>query len=76
MCCFTHEIGTAKQRAAGRKAGAISIGDGTWIGMGVSILSGITIGSGCVVAAGAVVIHDLKANCLYAGVPARKIREL
>lgn len=44
--------------------------------MGVSILSGVTIGSGCVVAAGTVVTHDLEANCLYAGVPAKKIRIL
>lgn len=76
LCSFTHEIGTTKQRATGRKTGAISIGDGTWIGMGVSILSGVTIGSGCVVAAGTVVTHDLEANCLYAGVPAKKIRIL
>lgn len=36
----------------------------------------ITIGSGCVIAAGSVVIHDCEDNCLYAGNPAKKIKEL
>lgn len=43
---------------------------------GVTILPGVIINDGCIVAAGAVVNKDCEANSLYAGVPARKIKEL
>lgn len=69
-------MGDSNQRAIGRKTGAIHIGDGTWVGMGVSILPGVIVGSGCVVAAGSVVTCDLEDDCLYAGVPAKKIKKL
>jgi hypothetical protein len=39
-------------------------------------LPGVVIGPGCVIAAGAVVVSDCKPNGLYAGVPARRLRDL
>lgn len=54
----------------------VEIGRRCWIGAGAIILPGVTVGSGCVVAAGAVVAHDCEAGYLYAGVPARKGRQL
>ena len=36
----------------------------------------VTIGEGCVIAAGAVVVHDCAPHGVYAGVPARRIRDL
>ena len=54
----------------------VTIGRGSWICANVLILPGVTIGEGCVVAAGSVVNRDLAANGLYAGVPARLVREL
>ena len=39
-------------------------------------MPGVTIGEGCIVAAGAVVTKDCESHGLYAGVPARRIRDL
>lgn len=72
----THAIGTRDRRAGFDRALPIVIGDGSWLGGNVTVLPGVTIGAGSVIAAGAVVTSDCDANSLYAGVPARKIREL
>ena len=53
----------------------VTIGNDVWIGLGCIILSGVTIGGGSVVAAGSVVTHDVDPYCIYAGVPARKIKD-
>jgi chloramphenicol O-acetyltransferase type B len=52
----------------------IIIEDDVWIGVGSTVLSGITIGIGSIVAAGSVVTKDIEPYCIYAGNPARKIR--
>jgi len=54
----------------------ITIGNNVWIGGGVHIVSGITVGNNVVIAAGAVVTKDVPDNCLIAGVPAKKIKDL
>jgi maltose O-acetyltransferase len=54
----------------------VSVGNGSWLGTGVTVLPGVTIGEGCVIAAGAVVTADCAPDGLYAGVPARRIRDL
>jgi len=54
----------------------VCIGDRVWCGLNVTILAGVTIGDDVVIGAGSVVISDLPANCVAAGVPARKIRDL
>lgn len=46
-----------------------------WIGAKSTILCGNTVHSGSVIAAGAVVTHDVPANTIVAGVPARVIKE-
>ena len=51
------------------------IEDNVWIGAKATILCGNVICSGSVVAAGAVVTHDVSANTIVAGVPARVIGE-
>lgn len=72
----SHAIGPSEARAGEHNGGPVSIGDGCWIGARAVILPNVSIGDGCVVAAGAVVVDDCEADCLYAGVPARKIRDL
>jgi acetyltransferase-like isoleucine patch superfamily enzyme len=52
----------------------IRIGNNVWIGAGCSILPGVTIGDGAVVGARAVVTHDVPANAVVAGIPAKIIR--
>ena len=53
----------------------ITIGRHVWIGNRATILKGVTIGDNSIIAAGAVVTHDIPANCIAAGVPARVIKE-
>lgn len=71
-----HELGDQVQRAGTHVRQDIVVGSGTWIGACVTVLGGVRIGTGAVIAAGAVVTRDCDANALYAGVPARKIKEL
>jgi maltose O-acetyltransferase len=49
---------------------------GCWIGMGATILPGITIAEGCVIAADCTVTKSTAPNGLYAGTPARRIKNL
>ena len=49
--------------------------DGCDIGAGAIILPGVRIGEGAIVGAGAVVTADIPPFEIWAGVPARKIRE-
>lgn len=51
------------------------IEDNVWIGAKVTVLCGNTVCSGSVIAAGAVVTHNVPANTVVAGIPARVIRE-
>lgn len=54
----------------------VHVGAGSWLGARAVLLPGVTVGTGCVIAAGAVVTRDCEPNGVYAGVPARRIREL
>ena len=47
-----------------------------WIGAGVIVLPGVTIGENSVIAAGSVVTTNVPSNQLWAGAPARFIKEL
>lgn len=53
----------------------IIIEDDVWIGYGAQIMPGITIKKGSVIGAGAIVTKDTDPYCVYAGIPARKIKE-
>lgn len=67
------EDGTIMNRAEGRD---IVIGDGCWIGARAMILPGVTLARDVVVAAGAVVAKDCTvAGAVYAGVPARLVKQ-
>ena len=76
FCTVTHQIGDASRRAGAPEWAPIRVGDGCWIGARATILPGVSIGQGCIIAAGAVVAHNCEANGLYAGVPAKRIRNL
>jgi len=53
----------------------IVIFDDVWVGYGSIILSGVKIGQGSIIAAGSVVTKDVEPYSIYAGNPARKIKE-
>lgn len=73
----THEIGPSHQRCTVEPVyGDVTIEEGCWIGTGVTILPGVIIRRGCVIGAGTIVKASTEPNGLYAGVPARRIRDL
>lgn len=77
FCTSTHVIGSARKRGSDKTYRyPIKVGNGCWIGARALIMPGVTIGEGCVIAAGAVVTRDCEPNGLYAGVPAKRIKEL
>lgn len=64
------------QRRAYLLGKPITIERGVWIAAGVTVIGGVTIGENSVVAAGSVVTHDVPANALAAGNPAKIIRSI
>lgn len=54
----------------------IVLGRNVWIGSNATILSGVTIGDNAIVGAGAVVTHDVPADTIVGGVPARLIKKI
>ena len=55
-----------------------TIEDNVLIGMGAIVMDNAVIQTGAIVAAGAVVLENqtVEKNCIYAGVPAKKIKEV
>ncbi|KWF17085.1 hypothetical protein WL84_06090 [Burkholderia cenocepacia] len=75
----THDLASvmADRHDYPRDGRDIMIGKGVWIASNAIVLGPCTIGDNAVVAAGAVVTGgQLESGCLYAGVPAKRIRTL
>lgn len=72
----THQVGNFEKRAGQYTPMPITVGDGCWIGANALIMPSVTIGNGVIIAAGSVVTQNCDGNCLYGGVPAKKIKEL
>lgn len=51
------------------------IEDDVWVGYGTIIMGGVKIGMGSIIAAGSVVTKDVDPYSIYAGCPAKKIKE-
>lgn len=54
----------------------VKIGKKVWVGAGSMIMPGVTIGDGAVIGGGSVVTKDVPANTVYAGNPARFIKNV
>jgi virginiamycin A acetyltransferase len=54
--------------------GGVVIEDDVWLGAGVTVLDGAHIRKGCVIAANSVVIGETEEYGIYAGIPAKKIK--
>ncbi len=86
--CFGHNVciltGTHDIRKKGRaritefpKTGRdVIVRKGAWLSSNVTILGPCEVGENAVIAAGSLVIGDVKANCVYAGSPAKFIKEI
>nr|WP_235808748.1 DapH/DapD/GlmU-related protein [Lacticaseibacillus camelliae] len=55
---------------------SVRIKKGAWLGANVTVNPGVTIGENAIVGSGAVVTHDVPANTVVAGVPAKIIRPI
>jgi len=71
-----HEMQDVRCRLGPVRYDPIVIGDGAWLGAGVIVLPGRCIGRGAVVGAGSVVTKDIPPDTVWAGNPARMLREL
>lgn len=54
----------------------VIVSERSWIGGGSIILPGVLIGENSIIGAGSVVNRDVDSNSIYAGNPARKVRDL
>ena len=54
------------------------IADNVLVGMGAIVMDNVQVGNNCIIAAGAVVLENtiIDAGCIYAGVPAKKIKNI
>lgn len=55
--------------------GTTVVEDDVWLGASVIVISGVTIGRGSIVAAGSVVTGDIPPCEIWAGVPAKKVKD-
>ena len=72
----SHPIDYMERRQPIERCLPITIGEDCWLGTGVIVLPGVTIGPRCVIGAGSVVAHDIPADSLAVGNPARVVRSL
>ena len=56
--------------------GPVKIGDDVFIGARSIVMPGVTIGNNVIIGANSVVLHDIPANSIAAGSPAKKIKDL
>jgi acetyltransferase-like isoleucine patch superfamily enzyme len=56
-------------------AGDIEIGRHVWVGQDVLVTLGVKVGSGAILGAKALIREDVPERTLWAGVPARQLRE-
>lgn len=54
---------------------SVEIGARCWIGEFVTILPGVTIGEGCIIGSHSTVTHDIPANSIAVGSPARVVKQ-
>ena len=71
-----HSINPVERNTRKEWALPVRIGNNVWIGGDVTILPGVTIGDNCTIGAGSVVTHDIPANTVAAGNPARVIKDV
>jgi len=58
------------------KSADIFVKDDAWIGANTTIFPGVTIGACSIIGAGSIVLKDVEPYSIYAGVPAKKLRNL
>lgn len=59
-----------------RLSGNVTIKSNAMIGTGSAVIQGITIGKNAILGAGTVLVNNAAENCLYIGIPGRKLKSL
>lgn len=54
---------------------SVYIGNHVWLAEHVKVLKGVNIADNCILGMGCVMTKNAEHNCIYAGIPARKIKE-
>lgn len=70
-----HGIFDASSKELINKPSDVFIGEHVWLGNSARVNKGSIINSGSVIGQGSVVSKVVDSNCIYAGVPAKKIKE-
>lgn len=69
-------IGAGSHLAPGvTLSGGVTVGERVWLGTGCAVRQGVKIGSGAVIGVGSAVVSDLQSGLVYAGVPARLLKQ-
>lgn len=76
LSCASHPVDPQQRRQGIEISRPITIRRNVWIGAHATVCGGVTVGDNSVIGAGAVVLHDIPANSVAAGVPARVIRPI
>ena len=71
-----HSTDPAERNSRREWARPVSIGNNVWIGGSVTILPGVTIGDNVTIGAGSVVVRDIPSDCVAAGNPCKKIKDI
>lgn len=71
-----HLLDATERQLGGCVAKPIKIGNACWLGANVSVTPGVTIGDNTIISAGSVVTHDIPANVVAVGSPAKAIRQI
>lgn len=70
-----HSINPMNRHKSGF-AEPVMIGNNVWIGGHCAIVGGVTIGDNSIIGAGSVLTKDVPENTIFAGNPAKKIKEI
>ncbi len=73
-CLMDNDYHSVEDRTQAGESKPIILGRNVWLGVRVIVLKGVTIGDNAVIGAGSVVTHDIPANTVAGGVPAKVIR--
>lgn len=71
-----HPLDADLRKSGVERGRPIIIGNNVWIGGNVTVVPGITIGDNAVIGAGSVVTKDVPGSTLWAGNPAKNIRDI
>lgn len=70
-----HALLNVPIRSQDTRDGPILIENNVWLGCNTIVLKGVTIGAGAIVGAGAVVTRSIPQNEIWAGAPARFVKQ-